>query len=82
MDMHIDFDFVPTKELVDRIDKYPEYMKDAFYDAKSEAHFYDIEKQVQERLETENEISKLGWKGFGARMLAASCRSSSNSFYQ
>jgi hypothetical protein len=67
----IDFDFVPTKELVDRIDKYPEYMKDAFYDAKSESHFYDIEKQVQERLETENEISKLGWKGFGARMLAA-----------
>ena len=67
----IDFDFVPTKELVDRIDNYPEYMKDAFYDAKSEEHFYDIEKQVQERLETENEISKLGWKGFGARMLAA-----------
>lgn len=67
----IDFDFVPSKELVDRIDKYPEYIRDAFYDAKSESHFYDIEKQVQERLETEAEISKLGWKGFGARMIAA-----------
>ena len=67
----IDFDFVPSKELVDRIDKYPEYIRDAFYDAKSESHFYDIEKQVQERLETEAEISKLGWSGFGARMVAA-----------
>jgi hypothetical protein len=67
----IDFDFVPSKELVDRIDKYPEYIRDAFYDAKSESHFYDIEKQVQERLATEAEISKLGWKGFGARMIAA-----------
>ena len=67
----IDFDFVPSKELVDRIDKYPEYIRDAFYDAKSESHFYDIEKQVQERLATEAEISKLGWKGFGARMVAA-----------
>tara|TARA_R100000315_G_scaffold61576_1_gene40406 strand:+ start:2283 stop:5654 length:3372 start_codon:yes stop_codon:yes gene_type:complete len=67
----IDFDFVPSKELVDRIDKYPEYIRDAFYDAKSESHFYDIEKQVQERLKTEAEISKLGWSGFGARMVAA-----------
>jgi hypothetical protein len=67
----IDFDFIPSKELVDRIDKYPEYIRDAFYDAKSESHFYDIEKQVQERLETEAEISKLGWSGFGARMVAA-----------
>lgn len=67
----IDFDFVPTKELVDRIDQYPNYMRDAFYDARSEEHFYDIEKQVQERLKTEEEISKLGWKGFGARMIAA-----------
>jgi len=67
----IDFDFVPTKEMVDSIDQYPDYMKDAFFDAKSEEHFYDIEKQVKERLETEEEISKLGWKGFGARMVAA-----------
>ena len=65
----IDFDFVPTKKMVDRIDQYPNYMRDAFYDAKSEEHFFDIEKQVQERLETEAEISKLGWKGFGARMI-------------
>jgi hypothetical protein len=67
----IDFDFVPTKEMVDSIDQYPDYMKDAFFDARSEEHFYDIEKQVKERLETEAEISKLGWKGFGARMIAA-----------
>jgi hypothetical protein len=67
----IDFDFVPTKEMVESIDQYPEYMRDAFFDAKSEEHFYDIEKQVKERLETEAEISKLGWKGFGARMVAA-----------
>ena len=67
----IDFDFVPTKEMVDSIDQYPDYMKDAFFDARSEEHFYDIEKQVKERLETEAEISKLGWKGFGARMVAA-----------
>ena len=67
----IDFDFVPTKEMVDSIDQYPDYMKDAFFDARSEEHFYDIEKQVKERLETEAEISKLGWRGFGARMVAA-----------
>jgi len=67
----IDFDFVPTKKMVDSIDQYPDYMKDAFFDARSEEHFYDIEKQVKERLETEAEISKLGWKGFGARMVAA-----------
>ena len=67
----IDFDFSPTKEMVNSIDKYPEYIRDAFYDAKSEEHFFDIEKQVQERLEIESEISKLGWKGFGARMIAA-----------
>ena len=68
---NIDFDFVPTKEMVDSIDKYPEYMRDAFYDARSAEHFFDIEKQVQERLNTEEEIAKLGWKGFGARMVAA-----------
>ena len=32
----IDFDFSPTKEMVNSIDKYPEYIRDAFYDAKSE----------------------------------------------
>ena len=68
---NIDFDFVPTKEMVDSIDKYPEYMRDAFYDARSAEHFFDIEKQVQERLNTEEEIAKLGWRGFGARMVAA-----------
>ena len=56
--------------MVDSIDKYPEYMRDAFYDARSAEHFFDIEKQVQERLNTEEEIgAKLGWKGFGARMV-------------
>lgn len=67
----IDFDFEPTKKMFDIINKYPSYMQDAFFEAKSEDHFYSIQKQVEERIEIENEISKLGWKGFGARMIAA-----------
>ena len=67
----IDFYFEPTKKMFDIINKYPSYMQDAFFEAKSEDHFYSIKKQVEERIEIENEISKLGWKGFGARMIAA-----------
>ena len=67
----IDLDFEPTKEMVESISKYPEYIRDAFYDAKSAEHFFDIEKQVKERLEIEEEIAKLGWRGFGARAIAA-----------
>jgi len=67
----IDFDFEPTREMFNEIKKYPSYMQDAFYEAKSEEHFYSIQKQVEERIEIENEISKLGWKGFGARSIAA-----------
>lgn len=67
----IDFDFVPTKEMFNQIKKYPSYMQDAFYEARSEEHFYSIQKQVEERIEIENEISKMGWKGFGARSIAA-----------
>nr|BAR32204.1 putative internal virion protein [uncultured Mediterranean phage uvMED] len=67
----IDLDFEPTREMVESISKYPEYIRDAFYDAKSEEHFFDIEKQVKERLEIEEEIAKLGWRGFGARAIAA-----------
>ena len=67
----IDFDFEPSKEMFNIIDQYPDYMQDAFYEARSEEHFYSIQKQVEERLEIENEISKLGWKGFGARAIAA-----------
>tara|TARA_R110001606_G_scaffold349978_2_gene500006 strand:+ start:893 stop:1285 length:393 start_codon:yes stop_codon:yes gene_type:complete len=43
----IDFDFSPTKEMVNSIDKYPEYIRDAFYDAKSEEHFFDIENKYK-----------------------------------
>jgi len=46
-------------------------MKDAFFEARSESHFYNIKSQVDERMEVENEISKLGFAGFGARMIAA-----------
>jgi len=67
----IDFDFTPTEEMFDIIKKYPSYMQDAFYEARSEEHFYSIQKQVEERIEIENEIGKLGWKGFGARAIAA-----------
>ena len=67
----IDFDFVPSKEMFETIEQYPTYMQNAFYEAKSESHFFDIQKQVDERIEVENEISKLGFKGFGARMIAA-----------
>jgi len=67
----IDFDFTPTRQMFDEIKKYPSYMQDAFYEARSEEHFYSIQKQVEERMEIENEISKLGWSGFGARMIAA-----------
>jgi hypothetical protein len=67
----IDFDFEPSREMFNIIDQYPDYMQDAFYEAKSEEHFYSIQKQVEERLQIENEISKLGWKGFGARAISA-----------
>jgi len=67
----IDFDFVPTEEMFSVIEKYPQYIRKAFFDARSEDHFYNIEKQVKERMEIEEEITKLGWKGFGARSLAA-----------
>jgi hypothetical protein len=60
-----------TKEQFDIIERYPEHMQDAFLESKSESHFYHIKKQADERLEVENEISKLGWGGIGARMLAA-----------
>lgn len=67
----IDFDFVPTKEMFESVEKYPNYMRAAFYEARSEEHFYSIQKQVEERIEVEEELSKLGWKGFGARAIAA-----------
>lgn len=67
----IDFNFEPSREMFDIINKYPSYMQDAFYEAKSEEHFYSIQKQVDERMQVEEEISKLGWSGFGARMVAA-----------
>ena len=67
----IDFDFVPTEEMFKTIETYPDYMKDAFFEARSESHFYNIKSQVDERIEVENEISKLGFAGFGARMIAA-----------
>lgn len=67
----LDINYKVTKEQFDIIDKYPEHMQNAFLEAKSEPHFYHIKKQADERLEVENEISKLGWTGFGARALAA-----------
>lgn len=67
----IDVNFIPTQEMFSVIEKYPQYIRKAFFDARSEEHFYNIEKQVKERMEIEEEITKLGWKGFGARALAA-----------
>mgnify|MGYP003109691669 FL=1 len=67
----IDWDFVPSKELFELQQQYPEYMQNAFMEAKNEEHWYSIEKQVRDRLEIENELSKKGWVGFGARMVAA-----------
>ena len=67
----LDINYKVNKEQFDIVDKYPEHMQNAFLEAKSESHFYHIKKQADERLEIENEISKLGWTGFGARALAA-----------
>lgn len=67
----IDFDFVPTEEMFNIIETYPDYMKNAFFEARSESHFYNIKSQVDERVEVEKEIAKLGFAGFGARMIAA-----------
>ncbi len=67
----LDDNYRVTKEQFDIIETYPQHMQDAFLEAKSEPHFYHIKKQADERLEIENEISKLGWGGIGARMLAA-----------
>jgi hypothetical protein len=67
----LDDNYRVTKEQFDVIETYPQHMQDAFLEAKSESHFYHIKKQADERLEIENEISKLGWGGIGARMLAA-----------
>jgi len=43
----IDFDFVPTKEMFESVDKYPSYMRGAFYEARSKEHFYSIEKKFR-----------------------------------
>ena len=67
----LDENYRVTKEQFDIIERYPEHMQDAFLESKSEPHFFHIKKQADERLEVENEISKLGWGGIGARMLAA-----------
>ena len=71
VDPPIDWDFVPSKELFKLQEEYPDYMQDAFMEARSEEHWYDIEKQVKERIEVENQLAKKGWVGFGARMIAA-----------
>ena len=62
---------IESKELFELQQQYPEYMQNAFMEAKNEEHWYSIEKQVRDRLEIENELSKKGWVGFGARMVAA-----------
>ena len=70
-DPPIDWDFVPSKELFKLQEQYPDYMQDAFMEAKNEEHWYDIEKQVRERMEIEDQLARKGWVGFGARMIAA-----------
>ena len=60
-----------TKEQFDEIETYPDYMQNAFLEARSEEHFYHIKKQVDERLDVERELNNAGWKGFSARVLAA-----------
>jgi hypothetical protein len=65
-DPPIDWDFVPSKELFKLQEQYPDYMQDAFMEAKNEEHWYDIEKQVRERMEIEDQLARKGWVGFGA----------------
>lgn len=60
-----------NKEQFDEIETYPDYMQNAFLEARSEEHFYHIKKQVDERLDVERELNNAGWKGFSARVLAA-----------
>ena len=60
-----------SKEQFDEIETYPQYIQDAFLEARSDEHFYHIKKQVDERLEVERELNSAGWQGFSARVLAA-----------
>ena len=71
IDPPIDWDFVPSKELFKLQEQYPDYMQDAFMEARNEEHWYDIEKQVIKRVEIEDQLARKGWVGFGARMIAA-----------
>jgi len=66
-----DPDYTISKEQFDEIETYPEYIREAFVEARSDEHFYDIKQQVDKRLDIERNLNQLGWKGFSARMLAA-----------
>lgn len=69
-DFEIDYNYTLTKEQYNQIEKYPEHMRAAFLEAKSEDHFFDIQRQADERLEIERELDNMGWQGFSARMIA------------
>ena len=66
-----DPNYMVSKEQFDEIETYPEYIREAFTEARSDEHFYDIKQQVDKRLDIERNLAQLGWKGFSARMLAA-----------
>jgi len=66
-----DPEYLISREQFDEIETYPEYMRDAFLEARSDDHFYHIKKQVDERLDIERNLNQLGWKGFSSRVLAA-----------
>lgn len=66
-----DLNYEPSQEEFDIIESRPEYLRGVYLDAKSKDHFYFLDKQVQERLDVEDNLNNMGWKGFSARMVAA-----------
>jgi hypothetical protein len=66
-----DFNYEITKDQFDIIEQYPEFLRGAFLESKSNDHFYFLKNQVDKRLEVEKELANYGWKGFAARMVAS-----------
>jgi len=66
-----DFNYEITKDQFDIIEQYPEFLRGAFLESKSNNHFYFLKNQVDKRLEVEKELANYGWKGFAARMVAS-----------
>ena len=52
-----DFNYEITKDQFDIIEQYPEFLRGAFLESKSNDHFYFLKNQVDKRLDVEKELA-------------------------